>query len=241
MLTLIQLNIEESRHLGRIIPFLEERQSDILCLQELNKKDIPHILDALSETTTYVFAPMMHTSEEAVIGIGIFSSHPLQETFILPYTDPSGQKHIRDNTDIHTKHATETRVIAGADIETDEGIFRILTTHFTWSAEGQPDDYQRKDMVSLLSQLDILNDFVLTGDFNAPRGGEIFALLAEKYIDHVPLKYKTSIDGTLHKAGPLPYMVDGIFSTPAYEVTDVEMICGVSDQCALIAHITKKN
>lgn len=241
MLTLIQLNIEESRHLGRIIPFLEERQPNILCLQELNKKDIPHILDALSETTTYVFSPMMHTSDGTVIGIGIFSSHPLQETFVLPYTNPQGQEYPRDNTDIHTKHATETRIVTGADIETDEGMIRILTTHFTWSTEGKPDDYQRNDMTAMLSILDTLGDFVLTGDFNAPRGGEIFALLTKKYTDNVPPKYKTSIDGNLHKAGPLPYMVDGIFSTSAYDVTNVEMICGVSDHCALIAQITKKS
>ncbi len=241
MIKLIQLNIEESRHLGRIIPFLEEMQPDILCLQELNKKDIPHILDALSETATHVFTPMMQASERDVIGIGIFSSFSIRTTFTHPYTDPQGIGRIRDNTTTHTKHDTETRSVTGIDVETDEGTFRILTTHFTWSTDGQPDDYQRKDAASLFSILETLGDFVLTGDFNAPRGGEIFTFFAEKYKDNVPAKYKTSIDGTLHKAGPLPYMVDGIFSTPAYDVHDVEMIFGVSDHCALVADITKKS
>jgi len=92
----------------------------------------------------------------------------------------------------------------------------------------------------LCAVLETLGDFVLAGDFNAPRGKEIFSLLAERYTDNIPQKYTSSIDGTLHKAGPLPYMIDGIFSTPLYEVVDVEMVCGVSDHCAFKAFVTKK-
>ena len=82
---------------------------------------------------------------------------------------------------------------------------------------------------------------MLCGDFNAPRGGEIFGLLAQKYKDNVPQKYTTSIDGILHRAGPLPFMVDGLFSTPGYTVSHVEMVCGISDHCALIANVASSS
>jgi len=244
MVKLIQLNIEGSRHLARVVPFLENEKPDIVCLQELNEKDIPHILDALGETAVYVFTPMVRRMVEGSIlaqGSGVFSLLPFRDTLARHYTDIHGLDHIYDHSDIHQNHKTQTCAVTGADIETDDGFIRILTTHFTWSVGGEADEYQRKDVQELLSVLSPLGDFVLTGDFNAPRGREIFTTIAERYEDNVPAKYTTSIDGALHRAGDLPYMVDGIFSTSAYEVTDVEMICGVSDHCALIAHITKKS
>ena len=70
-------------------------------------------------------------------------------------------------------------------------------------------------------------------------------MLAAKYKDNVPVQYKTSIDVALHRLGkerPEEFadkMVDGIFSTPLYEVKNVEMKGGVSDHCALVATVTK--
>ena len=81
--------------------------------------------------------------------------------------------------------------------------------------------------------------FVLAGDFNAPRGGEIFSHIAERYTDNIPPHYTTSIDGTLHRAGPIPFMVDGLFTTPSYRAKGVHLEFGVSDHAAVAATIEK--
>lgn len=117
--------------------------------------------------------------------------------------------------------------------------FRIGTTHFTWTPDGEADEVQRTDIESLFAVLEKQGDIIFTGDFNAPRGKEIFSRLAERYHDNVPSEYTTSIDSTLHRAGDLPHMVDGIFSTSGYAVQNVRMVCGVSDHCALVAEVRK--
>jgi hypothetical protein len=93
--------------------------------------------------------------------------------------------------------------------------------------------------------LGTMGEFVLGGDFNAPRGGEMFSVLSSAYTDNIPLQYKTSLDLTLHRAarerGPQlgDKMVDGLFSTPAYSVSDVRLVDGVSDHMAVVATISK--
>ncbi len=87
--------------------------------------------------------------------------------------------------------------------------------------------------------LDAEEGFVLCGDFNAPRGGEIFSELAARYRDNIPAQYTTSIDASLHRAGDLQLMVDGIFTTPEYQASSVLLHSGVSDHYAVTADITK--
>ena len=90
----------------------------------------------------------------------------------------------------------------------------------------------------LLACLEPEEEFTLCGDFNAPRGGEIFTALAMRYQDNIPLEYASSIDGNLHRKGPLPYMVDGLFTTPSYIASDVSLQSGVSDHCAILATVS---
>lgn len=80
-------------------------------------------------------------------------------------------------------------------------------------------------------------DFVLVGDFNAPRGGPIFDRLAAVYTDWIPHEVRTTIDPVLHRAGDLQIVVDGLFSTSSYRASGVEVLCGVSDHCAISARI----
>ena len=123
--------------------------------------------------------------------------------------------------------------------------FTVCTTHFTWSEEGKATEEQRADMRALLALLEAKKEFVLCGDFNAPRGGEIFEMLSSRYTDNVPPQYKTSIDVNIHRAGrQRPHeladkMVDGLFTTPEYRCTSVELVNGVSDHMAVVAEIAK--
>ena len=75
------------------------------------------------------------------------------------------------------------------------------------------------------------------GDFNAPRGGEVFDQLASHYSDCVPPEITTTIDQELHRAKGLQYVVDSIFSTDQYRLEDVRVQSGVSDHCALIGRV----
>ena len=118
-----------------------------------------------------------------------------------------------------------------------------MTTNFTWSEHGQPDRYQRQDVRALLDTVLPLGDIVLCGDFNAPRGGEIFSFLAERLKDNIPRRYKTSLDIALHRAGKerpeelADKMVDGFFTSHGYRASGVRLERGVSDHCAIVGTV----
>ena len=237
-LQLLQLNIERDKHFDRIIPFLAEHKPDVVCVQEISEHSVPR-LESLGYTSYFV--PMNNREAEEgrfVQGVALFSLAPMHRTWAVQYGGPIGDlPEYRDESEA-IKHDSQQYVAIFGEVTKDGTLFRIGTTHFPWTAGGEASDFQRADMQNLISVLDEIGSFVFTGDFNAPRGGEIFSLLAKSYKDDVPAQYTSSIDGSLHKAGPLPYMVDGIFSTPDYHVSDVTMHTGVSDHCALTATVS---
>ena len=243
--SLVSVNIERSKHLDVVERFLAARQPDVVCLQELMEGDVERLAKAASASATF-FVPMGLRPQESniVLGIGILSRHPVRVRDARYYHGDPAALPDSFTGDASTNNAFN-RVLAVADIEKDGATFRIATTHFTWSQGGAATDEQRRDMTALLGILDTLGEFILCGDFNAPRGGEIFALLASKYKDNIPPQYKTSLDLTLHRAGKThadelsTKMVDGLFSTPGYAISDIELIPGVSDHCAIVATIAK--
>ena len=170
-------------------------------------------------------------------GVAIFSRLPVKAQSVRYYVGRPDTVPDSDDNDPLTYNASN-RMVVLCDIEKEGNLFRIGTTHFTWTPDGESTDEQRSDMKALLTLFDGAEEFVLAGDFNVSRGGELFGVLAQRYKDNVPPQYTTSIDGNLHRRGQLNRMVDGIFSTPSYTVSDVEMISGVSDHCALVAQIS---
>ncbi len=236
-LKIIQLNIERSKHLELVVAFLRAEATDVVCMQELMQRDIAMFEESLAMRCSY--APnCFHPAEDnnpGVMGIGIFSKWPTK-------TDVEVYNGTIDPLPVHTPGipGTTANPLVWATIEKEGEIFIIGTTHFTVALNGGVNDLQRDHLQKMLALLTNKEEFLLTGDFNAPRGGEIFSELAAKYKDNIPLEYASSIDGSLHRAGPLPYMVDGIFSTPGYEVSEVVMKSGVSDHCAFIASVEKK-
>lgn len=239
-ISLITLNVERSKHLELVVPFLRRMSADIVCLQEVMEPDIPLIEEASGGVC--VFAPMAFHEDNgqvALRGIAICSRLPVKNKEIVRYAgNPSSPVSFVDAT-TQSKHDTSSYILLVCDVEKEGKIFQVATTHFTWTPDGEADSYQRQDVQNMFTALEKLGELVLCGDFNAPRGKEIFSLLAERYRDNVPARYTTSIDGSLHRAGPIPYMVDGIFSTPGYTVSGVEMVSGVSDHCALVAIVSK--
>lgn len=237
-LSLVQLNIELDRHLGPVIDFLKKEKPEVACVQELLQSNIPLLEKALDAKC--FFAPMCRRTVEGVLkieGMGIFSRLPVLHSATEPYAGSDLPDASFDHTSLTTKHRTRRYSLSWCDVEKEGVPFRIVTTHFTWTPDGAPNEFQRKDIRALTRITDTLGELILCGDFNAPRGGEIFSLLAERFMDNIPLEYTTSLDSSLHRAGPLELMVDGIFSTNAYRVSGVQRHCGVSDHCAFTAFV----
>lgn len=239
-LRLISLNIERDKHLDLAVPFLKAESADVVILYELLEENISLFESALGAKC--FFAPMTRyptAHGPALMGIGICTK--LAGDFsVAQYAGNPG-----DLTDfIHEGNPangirTAKYLLARVSVRKESETARILATHFPWTPDGHADDIQRASADALLALLDQEKEFVLCGDFNAPRGREIFEHFASRYHDNIPASYGTSLDGAIHRAGPLPYMVDVLFSTPGYRVSDVELRFGVSDHAAVIGAISK--
>jgi hypothetical protein len=245
---LISLNIERDKHLALVEPFLRKERADVIILYELLEENVPLFEVALGAKC--FFAPMTRypTAHEPVLmGVGMFTT--LSADFsIAQYAGNPG-----DIVDfVHEGNPangirTAKYLLVRASVENGSETVRILATHFPWTPDGQADDIQRASADTLLALLDTEKEFVLCGDFNAPRGREIFERFAARYKDNVPASYETSLDADRHRVGPKKfraesmdrYMVDVLFSTPGYAVFDVELRFGVSDHAAVVGTISK--
>lgn len=244
---LVSINVEGSRHLDRVLPFLAREAPDVACIQEMNDTDAELFARAQGGGACF-FVPMgrqLREGARSTLGVAVCSRLPVRRQDALYYHGDAGSVPDSDFDKIETYNVFN-RIVLVCDVEKEGTVFRIATTHFTWSPRGEATDLQREKMKGMLDVLAPLGDLVLTGDFNAPRGGEIFAMLAACYKDNIPPNYRTSLDISLHRAGKTKpneladKMVDGLFSTPGYVVSDVRMISGLSDHCALTAVFHKK-
>lgn len=235
MLKLISINIEDEKHIERVLDFVSREKPDVLCLQELLERDRPVFEKALG--TRSVFAPMgilpLAGSRE-IMGVGIFSALPLDNVRSHYYVRYSG--HLRLWADEETNPTD--RVLLSADIVADGITYAIATTHFTWTPDGEITERQRRDLSALLAVLSEYDKIILCGDMNAPRGKEAFETLAKRYHDHIPKEYLTSLDPEFHrKKDERCLMVDGLFSTPHYAAEHVRLQYGISDHAAIVATI----
>lgn len=239
---LVSLNIERAKHLDRILAFLQKERPDVACLQEVFQPDLADFAQRLG--LGYVFAPMVlmgraQPEEPPFVpfGIGMLSRFPIKNVQRRYY---DGEETVASKAIFNGIPDAYAHPLLSARFQTDGEQLTLATTHFSWTPDGKPNDTQRKHLQALLKLLEGFDDFVLCGDFNTPRGGEIFTELAKRYKDNIPPHYQTSIDGSLHRAGPLQLMIDGLFSTPHYEVSNVRLQDGVSDHCAILATVRKK-
>lgn len=233
-LRVVTLNIDWNKNLKRVLPFLAERRADIACLQEVRKDALPALSRAAGEY--YFFAPMTLGSLHGApcpVGIALFSRLPLRfGTFGYYVGDPRRIVELKETSE-ESRRKTTARAVAFCGVEKDGVRYTVATTHFTWTGNGKPDEFQRKDLQKLLDIVHRAGECVLCGDFNAPRGGEIFTTLSQSFTDNVPPCYTSSLDPETHHLKQVKAMVDGIFSTPAYTVSGVQMHSGISDHCAL--------
>ena len=113
----------------------------------------------------------------------------------------------------------------------------MLTTHYTWSDAGATTDLQRADFERVRAALAPYDDYILCGDFNAPRGREMYGRFVDGLglIDHLPPEVTSTIDATLHRAGRIDFAVDSIFTTPGYTAASFDVLDGLSDHKGLLA------
>lgn len=253
-LSLVSINIEGSKNLDAVEAFLREQNPDVVCIQELCQHDIPRF-EAIMGASLYFArmvilrpgSPLSGRDEPAALGIGVCSRVPIVRQDTHTYHAPEGElgEFNESDEDVHLKRRTQNLALVVSDLEKDGVAYRIGTTHFTWTPRGGVDEYQRTDIRTLLSIAEAEAPLVLCGDFNAPRGGEIFSMISENFKDNIPLRFNTSIDITLHRSGktrPRDFddkMVDGLFTSPGYRASDVDLVFGVSDHAAIVATIDK--
>jgi len=244
---LISLNIERDQHYDTALPFLKAERADVVCLMELLDRDLERFKSELSMNG--IFAPTAvadrgrgaETLGKAGVRMGtaLFSRLPLADCRTLYYYGtpeyvPSAKDPVPSD-----RHENFNGILLAARVRSEEDVFTVGATHFTWTPDGSTSEGQRKDMRSLLALLEQFPDIVFCGDFNAPRGKEIWGILAEHYRDNIPRRYQTSIDQNLHAVKGILHVVDGLFSTSEYRVSDVRLVDGVSDHCAIVSTVQR--
>jgi endonuclease/exonuclease/phosphatase family metal-dependent hydrolase len=240
-LALASVNIERSRHIPRVVAFLRTHAPEVVCVQELVPDDIAALCGELGYAHHY-FSPMCRFPEPGgprAVGVGIFSRHPFRSTEEIVYAGGGSGSDILDRSTEEARFRTNRYSVALVSIAARGESFSIGTTHFPWTDNARTSDFQHAACDALLR---LMKDrpLVFCGDFNAPRGMAIFDRLAAHWTDNIPREHTTSIDPVLHRAGPLQLMVDGVFTTGDYIVTDVEFHQGVSDHCAITARVSKR-
>jgi endonuclease/exonuclease/phosphatase family metal-dependent hydrolase len=243
-LKLVSINIERDKHLNRVIPFLQSEKPDVLCLQEVFEKDLP-LFEKLMGSQYRFSASGNHDVDGAtgIEGEALFVRPRVSHWFHEQYAGPTEVCTTTDQMSVEEKNACIRRTVTGCEIQQGSSNFRIATTHFTWTPDGKADNYQRLDVRNLLHTVSPLGELVLCGDFNAPRGGEIFSFISDHYQDAIPARYKTSLDIALHRAGKerpeelADKMVDGLFLSRGYTASGVRLESGISDHCAIVGKI----
>lgn len=240
-LKLLSLNIEGDNHYDRIFSFFEAEKPDVICVQEFYQVDIP-LFQAKTGMQVHflplsiVTAPNPYRkAQKGVEGIGILTQLPVKESGSFYYESQPIDDTIRDSSP-----GGERRGLLWLAVEKENVVYKVATTHFTWSPNASVTDLQRSDLNSLLPKLELLGEIAFCGDFNAPRGKEIFDILASKYVDNIPPEVTTSLDKKIHRAGDrLPdVVVDGLF-TKGYVASTVRVVPGISDHCAIIGSVEK--
>jgi endonuclease/exonuclease/phosphatase family metal-dependent hydrolase len=246
---LVSLNVEADKHWGLINPFLDAEQADVVCLQEIFEDDAMRLAERCD--MHMVFAPMFlrpdnETARFKKEGIAMLSRDVINNTTIKIYHQPNKELQPINETNEHDMENTIRRLLLSAEIIHDEKIFVVATTHFTWTPDGLPRDYQHAAAEKLLAALGTFPEIMFCGDFNMPRSvNDVYKQFAEKYQDAIPTSYASSLDLNIHRAGKDPvaaphladYMVDYLFLSKGYQAKNIRLAPGVSDHCAIVATV----
>ncbi len=243
---LIQLNVERSKHRERVQDLLAAERPDVACLEEVMENDLEVLCDRL--TMHALFAPMTRLSGYEVESEGVAMGVALlaRESLVL-----RGEHYYvgsRETIPTYLKSEPDTRntaiykVLLVGEVTSEQERYLVGVTHFTWSHQGICDEAQQRTWNVLGPQIASYPALVLAGDLNIPRAtNELYRELTALMRDHVPQVITSTMDPVLHRAPSTErHMVDYLLTRGAYDITDVRMVCGVSDHCALIGTVHKR-
>ncbi len=222
----LQLNIEGNKHVERISKFLQMHEFDVIMLEEAPSD----VVEQIARTFGYPYTVFTFFSHYDFIGqdagVSILSKYPFVESGSVPIIDSD------EAYEMMTKHKPGYKfalTYALVDVP-DMGHVRICATHLPVYYPGhETSEFQIKASHKLHEILESYNQFLLCGDFNAPRGYQVFDSFAVKYKDNIPKEILSTIDPTLHRVPDLQYVIDVAFITPRYHVRDVIIHEGLSD------------
>lgn len=242
---LVSINIELNKHYKTVLDFLKLQEPDVICLQELLEDDFEDFKKVLGKQGVFKSRRRvgkyshLQDIEGKKEGIAIFAKKIIDSGSI--YYEGSEENILKTYSEyLSDEENNKNSVLLWVKTENEDGeTYKFTTTHVPATKEGQSTPYQLRVINLLLKKLDSLGEFVFCGDMNAPRGNETFSRLAKKYKDNIPPEYKTSLDQNLHRVKNLQHMVDGLFTTPAYNASNVKLLDGISDHMAIVADINK--
>lgn len=236
-LKLLTLNIENERHLSRVHAAITEHLPDIVCLQEVFEPDCAYLASSGGYSVKYAVSGRVQrgSSPQRNWGIAVLSRVPVHRQTIHCYSDDPVIRLLREPND-------PRRALLVTELEHAGQPYRIVTTHFTWTPNGEINDAQRADFPRMKALLARYPDYIFCGDFNAPRGREMFARFVAELplIDHLPASVATTIDPRFHKASGLELVVDTVFSTRQYRLLEIAVLEGISDHKGILARIERR-
>lgn len=230
MLDILQLNVELNLHTDKIIAHVQAQNYDVLLLQEVLQDELDTIAQACN--MQYAFAPLNtieHQGILQILGLATFSKHPLCNIEQLYYRgDPK-------NLPLITRQTPElmARALLVVEVPANGQTYRLINTHFTWSQNATVNAMQRQDFDKMLTMLQQYDQFLLGGDFNTPRGRELYDHLAHIYTDNIPLDIKSTLDKEFFRVPGLELVIDGVFTTAKYKVAGMQILQGLSDHVGI--------
>lgn len=239
---LLSVNIEGNKHLDTVEDFLMREKADVVCLMEVFEDALPKLIEGYP----YVeFAPSLILDQDEEIKEGkriwgevIMSKYLLTNVRREYCGEWSATNLPRCPLENHVP------ALILADVEIEGKVYRIGTIHFTWTPMASVTEKQRKHAKQLLKWVSEEGELVLAGDFNIPRGNEMYQELVKTMKDNIPSEVESTIDPVLHYAnkgqrGRLKLVVDYVWSTPNYKISGVRVVSGVSDHCGLVCEVSK--
>lgn len=232
---IVSLNMERHKHFDKVHDFLRKEDQDIVCLMEAAENDLRQLQGDNYPYVVYATNDAMPSSEgKGTTGVAVLSKKPIEN----PEKFYCGEEDLAFLTE--PGMGTHAPILITAQI----GEIQIGAIHFTWTKDGSVDDRQRKHVGILLDYLKSKGEIVVCGDFNIPRPNEMYQEIAKNYKDNIPSVITTTIDPNLHRvnqieSGKLQYVVDYVWTSSKYEVSNLRVVEGVSDHCALVFDVEK--
>jgi endonuclease/exonuclease/phosphatase family metal-dependent hydrolase len=242
---LITLNVEGPTYVDKVLPFLLAESPDVVCLQEAT---VEYEAFFIAQGYRVVMEPRCireHNGVAFIDGVMLASRLPMTAEVFCYHDTGTGIE--REYFDEVTGQFNSRRHIILGTITDGVREYRIGTTHFTWTKDG--DIACQTQQMNMLNFMEIVGAFpahIMCGDFNIPRGyNKLYEVLAHAYQDNIPTTCMSSLDAEHHRLKDMPekaellqrYMVDYIFSQAPYQVTGVRQVFGVSDHAATVALI----